>query len=142
MDYEMMWVEKYRPKTLDEIIGHDENKIRLKGFIKNKSLPHLLFAGPPGTGKTSAVLALASEIFGKKSLRNNLLELNASDERGIDVVRNQIKRRYREAIRQVRTVLDRPVKVGFIPNTNSVTSSFQQVYGEIQSTFEKISRSL
>lgn len=61
---------------------------------------------------------------------------------GSAVVRNQIKRRYREAIRQVRTILDRPVKVGFIPNLNSAKSNFQQVYGEIRSTFEQISRSL
>ena len=86
-----MWVEKYRPKSIDEIIGHEEIKTRLKGFIENKSLPHLLFAGPPGTGKTSSVLALATEIFSKANLRDNLLELNASDERGIDVIRNTVK---------------------------------------------------
>lgn len=86
-----MWVEKYRPKSIDEIIGHDEIKKRLLGFISSKSLPHLLFAGPPGTGKTSAVIALATQIFRKEYLRDNLLELNASDERGIDVIRNTVK---------------------------------------------------
>lgn len=51
MNFDMMWIEKYRPKTIDEIIGQDETKTRLKGFVESKSLPHLLFAGPPGTGK-------------------------------------------------------------------------------------------
>jgi len=91
MSFNMMWIEKYRPKKIDDIIGHDEIKSRLKGFISTKSLPHLLFAGPPGTGKTSAVVALAYEIFSKDEIRNNLLELNASDERGIDVIRNTVK---------------------------------------------------
>lgn len=86
-----MWVEKYRPKKISDIIGHEETKIRLQGFIDNKSLPHLMFAGPPGTGKTSAVLALALELFGKGNISSNLLELNASDERGIDVIRNTVK---------------------------------------------------
>lgn len=88
---EIMWTEKYRPKRLSDIIDHEEIKQRLQGFVQSKNLPHLLFAGPPGTGKTSAGLALANEIFGEASIRNNLLELNASDDRGIDTIRNQVK---------------------------------------------------
>ncbi len=88
---EIMWTEKYRPKKLSDIIDHEEIKQRLQGFVNSKNLPHLLFAGPPGTGKTSAGLALANEIFGETSIRNNLLELNASDDRGIDTIRNQVK---------------------------------------------------
>ncbi|MHA2090236.1 MAG: replication factor C small subunit [Candidatus Kariarchaeaceae archaeon] len=91
MSYGMMWSEKYRPKRIDDLMGQTETKSRLKGFIKSKSLPHLLFAGPPGTGKTSAVIVLAIEIFGESGLSRNLLELNASDERGIDVIRNTVK---------------------------------------------------
>lgn len=90
MSFDMMWIEKYRPKKIDDIIGQEETKSRLKGFIESKSLPHLLFAGPPGTGKTSAVIALAREIF-NDGIESNLLELNASDERGIDIIRNQVK---------------------------------------------------
>jgi len=90
MSFDMMWIEKYRPKTIDEIIGQDETKTRLKGFVESKSLPHLLFAGPPGTGKTSTVITLATEIFGEGNISGNLLELNASDDRGIDIIRNQI----------------------------------------------------
>lgn len=92
MSFEMMWSEKYRPRKLDDIAGHTEIIARLKGFVKNKSLPHLLFAGPPGTGKTSAVIALANEILGQDRIQGNILELNASDDRGIDVIRNQVKK--------------------------------------------------
>lgn len=91
MNFEMMWTEKYRPKIIDDIFGHEDVKARLKGFVESKSLPHLLFAGPPGTGKTSAVIALANEILGKDLTQGNLLELNASDDRGIDVIRNKVK---------------------------------------------------
>ena len=129
MDYEMMWVEKYRPKSLDDIIGHDETKIRLKGFIKNKSLPHLLFAGPPGTGKTSAVLALATEIFGKKSVRNNLLELNASDERGIDVIRNTVK-----DFARILPTDNAPFKIISLDEADALTSAAQQA---LRRTMEK-----
>lgn len=85
-----MWTEKYRPKNLEEVIGQKEVTIRLEAFVKSDSMPHFLFAGPAGVGKTSAALALAHEVFGK-DLRQSFLELNASDERGIKVVRSQIK---------------------------------------------------
>ncbi|NPA86565.1 MAG: replication factor C small subunit [Candidatus Diapherotrites archaeon] len=90
MDLSLPWVEKYRPKTLDEIIGQEEVVKRLKAYAEKKEMPNLLFAGPPGTGKTTAAIALAREIFGD-TFEQNFLELNASDERGINVVRETIK---------------------------------------------------
>ncbi len=86
-----IWVEKYRPKTLDEVVGHEQIVERLKGYVKAKNMPHLLFAGPPGTGKTTCAIALARDLYGEDKWRDNFLELNASDARGIDVVRTQIK---------------------------------------------------
>lgn len=85
-----VWLEKYRPKTLDEVLGQDEIVERLKAYVKSENLPHLLFAGPPGTGKTTCAMALARELFGE-DWRTQFFELNASDERGIDIVRNKIK---------------------------------------------------
>lgn len=84
------WVEKYRPDTLDDVTGHEGVVTTLKKLLANKKFPHLLFYGPPGTGKTSTILAVAREIYGP-NYKSMVLELNASDDRGIDVVRDQIK---------------------------------------------------
>ncbi|ORX37035.1 P-loop containing nucleoside triphosphate hydrolase protein [Kockovaella imperatae] len=84
------WVEKYRPNTLDEVVAHQDITATLEKFIEAGRLPHLLLYGPPGTGKTSTVLALARRLYGPP-FRKHVLELNASDDRGIDVVRDQIK---------------------------------------------------
>ena len=85
------WVEKYRPSTLDGVVAHEDILDTLKHLMSTNNLPHLLFYGPPGTGKTTTVKACAIQLFGKDRVRGNVLELNASDDRGIDVVRNQIK---------------------------------------------------
>ncbi len=84
-----LWIEKYRPRSLAEVYGQEKIVERLKGFLK-KGVPHMIFAGPAGCGKTSAALALAHDMFGE-AWRTNILEQNASDERGIDVIRNKVK---------------------------------------------------
>jgi replication factor C subunit 2/4 len=84
------WVDKYRPKKLCEIISHDDIKNTLIESIKTGNLPHLLFYGDSGTGKTSTVLALVRELYGPNRLHEKVLELNASDENGINVVRDKI----------------------------------------------------
>lgn len=84
------WVEKYRPQILDEVVGQDHIIQRLKRYVEEGSLPNLMFTGPAGVGKTTTALALAKSILGEY-WRQNFLELNASDARGIDTVRNDIK---------------------------------------------------
>lgn len=85
-----MWAEKYRPKYLDELTNQKEIVSRLKSFVAEKNLPHLLFVGPAGVGKTTSILALSRDLYGP-GYRNFILELNASDERGIDVIREKVK---------------------------------------------------
>ncbi|KAG6360368.1 hypothetical protein INS49_011426 [Diaporthe citri] len=85
------WVEKYRPATLADVSGHQDILATINKFVDSNRLPHLLLYGPPGTGKTSTILALARRIYGADNMRQMVLELNASDDRGIDVVREQIK---------------------------------------------------
>lgn len=90
MAFEEIWTEKYRPRVFSDIVGQDEIIERLEHFVKNKSMPHCLFAGPAGTGKTTAALVMARAFFGD-NWHSNFLELNASDERGIDTIRTKVK---------------------------------------------------
>jgi replication factor C small subunit len=85
-----IWIEKYRPQTLEEVYGHEDIVGRLQSYVERDDIPHLLFAGPAGVGKTTSATAIARTVYGD-DWRGNFLELNASDERGIDVVRDRIK---------------------------------------------------
>jgi replication factor C small subunit len=87
---ELPWTEKYRPRKLEEMVGQEKIVERLEAYVKTKSIPHLLFAGPAGSGKTTAAMCIARELF-QGDISHDFLELNASDERGIDVVRGKIK---------------------------------------------------
>jgi len=88
--YNLPWIEKYRPDNFEDIISHNDILNALDKMINNNSLPHLIFYGPPGTGKTTTILASAKKMYGN-SYRNMILELNGSEDRGINVVREQIK---------------------------------------------------
>lgn len=90
LHYYLPWVEKYRPLDFDEIVDHKYILQALNNLIKNKNIPHLIFYGPPGTGKTSTILACAKKLYGD-NYKNMILELNGSDDRGINIVREQIK---------------------------------------------------
>ena len=90
MQRDEIWTEKYRPKRLSEVAGQDAIIRNLSSYVKARNLPHLIFSGPAGVGKTAAAVALARELFGE-TWSENFTELNASDERGIEVVRNNIK---------------------------------------------------
>jgi len=115
-----LWAEKYRPKTLDEIVDQKDILDRLKGFVKAGTMPHCLFAGPPGTGKTTAALCLAHDFFGDR-FSESFSELNASDERGINVVREKVK-----TFARIRTLGNVPFKILVLDEADNMTSDAQQ----------------
>lgn len=114
-----IWVEKYRPHTLDDIVGHKEVVRRLKSFTGDAEMPNIMFAGRQGTGKTAMTIALARAIYGDQ-WKQNLLELNASDDRGIDVVREEIK-----DFARTDTVGDHDFKLIFLDEVDNTTKDAQ-----------------
>jgi len=115
---EEIWIEKYRPRQLSEVVGQDEVVKRLQSYVKIENMPHLMFAGAAGTGKTSAAIALARELY-RDVWQSNFTELNASDERGIEVVRNKIKNFARTA------PVGAPFKIIFLDEADSLTPDAQ-----------------
>jgi replication factor C small subunit len=114
-----VWVEKYRPHSLAQMAGQENIVPLLRAYAERRSLPHLLFAGPPGTGKTTAALALAHDLYGDE-WRQSLLELNASDERGIETVRTTIKGYARTA-----PLGGVPFKLLFLDEADNLTAEAQ-----------------
>ena len=128
---EDLWVEKYRPKILDDVVGQDEIIERLNAYVKTKNVPHLLFAGPAGTGKTTCSLALAKELY-QDTWKQNFIELNASDERGIGIIRGKIKNFARTA-----PIGKSQFKIIFLDEADSLTSDAQSA---LRRTIEKHTR--
>ncbi|HII40511.1 MAG TPA: AAA family ATPase, partial [Thermoplasmata archaeon] len=126
-----IWVEKYRPKTLDEIVGQDEIVERLRAYRDSKNLPHLLFAGPAGTGKTTSAMALARDLFGE-DWRQNYNELNSSDERGIDTVRTKIKE-----IARLAPFGGTDFKLIFLDEADNLTADAQAALRRTMETYSK-----
>jgi len=115
-----IWIEKYRPQKFSEMVGQIEIKKRIEAFVKSKNMPHLLFSGPAGVGKTTMSLIVAKELFGE-NWRQNILELNASDERGIDVVRVKVK-----DFARTKAIGDVPFKIIYLDECDALTKEAQQ----------------
>jgi replication factor C small subunit len=115
-----IWTEKYRPQVFDDMVGQEEILKRVKSLVNSMNIPHLLFAGPAGVGKSTLALIVVKQLFGA-SWRENYLELNASDERGIDVVRQKVK-----DFARTKALGDVPFKVIFLDEADALTREAQQ----------------
>ncbi|EJD05967.1 P-loop containing nucleoside triphosphate hydrolase protein [Fomitiporia mediterranea MF3/22] len=140
------WVEKYRPKTIDDVSSQEHIVAVLQKTLTSTNLPHMLFYGPPGTGKTSTILALSRQLFGPDNFKNRVLELNASDERGITIVREKIKNFARQTPRAQAVASDGktypcpPYKIIILDEADSMTHDAQSALRRIMETYARITR--
>lgn len=135
------WVEKYRPRTVDDVSQQQQVISTLRGAIKAGSLPHLLFYGPPGTGKTTTILALARNLYGSH-MSKRVLELNASDDRTIDVVRTKIKD-FAKGVAGGSTVEGKklpPFKIIILDEADSMTAGAQAALRRTMETYSNVTR--
>ena len=130
----MLWVEKYRPKRFSEIKGQEKIVERLRAMVQQKNIQNLLFAGPPGVGKSTLALIIAYELYGEE-WQQNFLELNASDDRGIDVVRNTIK-----DFARTKSLGNVPFKIIFLDECDSLTRDAQQALRRTMETYANSTR--
>jgi replication factor C small subunit len=128
MDNEI-WTEKYRPKDFDGLVGQEDVIKRVKNLTNSLNIPHLLFAGPAGTGKSSLALIIVKELFGEK-WHENYLELNASDERGINVIREKVK-----DFARTKSLSQIPFKVIFLDEADALTREAQQALRRTMENF-------
>jgi len=115
-----IWTEKYRPSTFPDILGQEEIVKRVQNLTKSLNIPHLMLAGPAGTGKSSLAIVIVKELF-KETWKENYLELNASDTRGIDVVRQEVKN-----FARTKSLGEVPFKVIFLDEADALTREAQQ----------------
>lgn len=130
----LLWTEKYRPRTLDDVVNQADAVSRLKFFVKEKNMPHLLFVGPPGVGKTTVALALVHDLYGD-DYRRYVLEMNASDERGIEVIRTKVKEFARSAV-----IGSVPFKVIILDESDNMTADAQQALRRLMEMFVSTTR--
>lgn len=139
------WVEKYRPKSLNDVSSQEHTIKVLTQTIKSGNLPHMLFYGPPGTGKTSTILALAKELYGPNLYKSRVLELNASDERGISIVREKIKNFARLTIsnptkEDLQNYPCPPYKIIILDEADSMTNDAQSALRRTMENYAGITR--
>jgi replication factor C small subunit len=130
-----IWVEKYRPERLADIVGQDDIVERLESYVARDDLPHLLFTGQAGIGKTTAATCIAREVYGEE-WREQFLELNASDERGIDVVRDRIK----DFARTDSGFVGYDYRIIFLDEADSLTSDAQSALRRTMEQFSNNTR--
>ncbi|XP_043924232.1 replication factor C subunit 5 isoform X1 [Protopterus annectens] len=129
------WVEKYRPQTLNDLISHQDILSTIQKFISEDRLPHLLFYGPPGTGKTSTILACAKQLYGEREFNSMVLELNASDDRGIDIVRGPILN-----FASTRTIFKKGFKLVILDEADAMTQDAQNALRRVIEKFTENTR--
>ncbi|KAL0052696.1 hypothetical protein WJX82_006359 [Trebouxia sp. C0006] len=134
-NFDLPWVEKYRPQLVKDIVGNVEAVSRLQIIAEEGNLPNVILAGPPGTGKTTSVLCLAHQLLGP-SYRDAVLELNASDDRGIDVVRNKIKMFAQKKV----TLPPGRHKIIILDEADSMTSGAQQALRRTMEIYSNTTR--
>jgi len=140
-EHVMPWVEKYRPKCVDDIAHQEDVVGSLRSAIENGQLPHLLFYGPPGTGKTSTILAMARQMFGPY-FKDRVLELNASDERGISIVREKVKNFASTSVSQVSYGGKKlpPFKLIILDEADSMTQDAQSALRRTMELYTRVTR--
>ena len=134
----MHWVEKYRPKSLNEVTSQGNIIESLRKTLFTRNLPHLIFYGPSGCGKTSTILALAKELFGKEYWSDRIIELNASDERGINIVRDKIKMYAKKSIKENPNIP--PWKIIILDEADTMTADSQFALRRIMEEYSNITR--
>lgn len=134
--FEAPWIEKYRPEVLSDIVGNTEAVERLHAIAQMGNLPNIILAGPPGTGKTTSILCLAREMLGEEVYKQAVLELNASDARGIDVVRNKIKMFAQKKV----TLPPGKHKIIILDEADSMTSAAQQALRRTMEIYSSTTR--
>lgn len=129
-----IWTEKYRPLNFSDVKGQKDVISKVKAFVEQENMPHLLFSGPAGVGKTTLAFVISRQLFGE-NYRDNILELNASDERGIDVIRSKVK-----DFARTRAIGDVPFKIIYLDECDALTKEAQQALRRTMENYTQTTR--